>query len=274
MNENFEEETLPPEEHVAEETPALKKKKAGSMPFQGYSKYVQDIDAIEEEVKLWLVTITDVVALMLTFFVLTYAMSRPEEDKWKQISASLSSEFTKSYGKPYFAGPLDTITIDKVDLARALGLPYLKGLIEEVYAKQDIKDYAINQQRDRLIVSLPADVIIENSSPEQKAESRAALIALGDVLARIKNRVEVVAHADPKTVSGTGAEPAEGWSFSLDRATQVANFMHRNGYGKEIVVRGLSSARTEEGTAEPDRVDIVILRDNGIERELLIFEQP
>ena len=117
MNENFEEETLPPEEHVAEETPALKKKKAGSMPFQGYSKYVQDIDAIEEEVKLWLVTITDVVALMLTFFVLTYAMSRPEEDKWKQISASLSSEFTKSYGKPYFAGPLDAITIDKVDLA-------------------------------------------------------------------------------------------------------------------------------------------------------------
>ncbi len=239
--------------------------------FQGYSKYVQEIDPIEEEVKLWLITITDVVALMLTFFVLTYAMSVPEEDKWNELSASLSSEFTKTFSKPYNAGPQDTISIDKLDLSRALGLPYLRGLIEQAYEKQEITDYVIAQQGDRLIVSLPNDIIVETASPERKAESRAALISLTDILARIKNRIEVVGHAPDLGPQGANAY---GWTSSLGQAAQIAAFLRENGYGKEILVRGLSSARSEEGANASGRVDIVILRDNGLERELLMFEQP
>ena len=247
--------------------------KKKTQTFQGYSKYVQEIDPIEEEVKLWLITITDVVALMLTFFVLTYAMSAPEEDKWNELSASLSSEFTKTYSKPYNAGPLDTISIDKLDLSRALGLPYLRGLIEQAYEKQDITDYAVAQQGDRLIISLANDVIVENASPERKAESRAALIALTDILSRIKNRIEIVGHAPEQGASLQTSKP-DGWASSLDQAAQIAAYLRANGYGKEIVVRGLSSTRSEEGAAGPGRVDIVILRDNGLERELLMFEQP
>jgi chemotaxis protein MotB len=241
--------------------------------FQGYSKYVQEIDPIEEEVKLWLITITDVVALMLTFFVLTYAMSVPEEDKWNELSASLSSEFTKTFSKPYNAGPQDTISIDKLDLSRALGLPYLRGLIDQAYEKQEITDYVIAQQGDRLIVSLPNDIIVETASPERKAESRAALIALTDILARIKNRIEVVGHAPDPGPAPQGAN-ADGWTSSLGQAAQIAAFLRANGYGKEMLVRGLSSARSEEGASASGRVDIVILRDNGLERELLMFEQP
>ncbi len=247
--------------------------KSTAQSFQGYSKYVQEIDPIEEEVKLWLITITDVVALMLTFFVLTYAMSAPEEQKWKELSASLSSEFTKTYTKPYNAGPLDTISIDKLDLSRALGLPYLKGLIEQAYEKQDITDYIIGQQGDRLIVSLANDVIDKNASPERKAESRAALIALTDILSRIKNRIEIVGHAPEQGTTPKTSKP-DGWASSLAQAAQIAVFLRANGYGKEIVVRGLSSTRSEEGAPGSDRVDIVILRDNGLERELLMFEQP
>lgn len=241
--------------------------------FQGYSKYVQEIDPIEEEAKLWLITITDVVALMLTFFVLTYAMSVPEEEKWKELSASLSSEFTQTHTKPYNAGPLDTISIDKIDLSRALSLPYLRSLIDQAYEKQDIKDYTISVQGDRLVVSLSNDVVVQESAPERKAESRAALIALTDIVARIKNRIEVVGHASPAGSSPQAASD-EGWASSLGQATAIAAFLRESGYGKEIVVRGLSSARSEEGADSSGRVDIVILRDNGLERELLMIEQP
>ena len=54
----------------------------------------------------------------------------------------------------------------------------------------------------------------------------------------------------------------------------IAAFLRENGYGKEILVRGLSSARSEEGANASGRVDIIILRDNGLERELLMIEQP
>ena len=53
----------------------------------------------EDEAPLWLITFTDIMALMLTFFVLLYSMSIPEVKKWEELTSSINKGFSKFYSR-------------------------------------------------------------------------------------------------------------------------------------------------------------------------------
>ncbi|MCB1591084.1 MAG: hypothetical protein KDI90_01405 [Alphaproteobacteria bacterium] len=254
---------------------------AGSGRSRRQSPYMQKIeDVVEEEVKLWLITFTDVIALMLTFFVLLYSMSVPEEDKWEEISTALSSQFSKTQAKPYRPGPVETtISIEKINLDRALSLPYLRSLIQQGFREREITNYSITNLSDRLVIALPGDVFLdsgEKSSPEAQtpeqpltlqqekereriAKNRAALSILTDTIGRIKNRVEIIGHGPT-------------WRDSLDNAVKAANRLSSAGYAKDIVTRAAPPLEAGPGETPNDSIDVVITRDNGLERELLVIE--
>lgn len=95
-------------------------------PFRVVSKEEQD-----KKVALWLVTFTDIMALMLTFFVLLYTMSSPKEQEWTQMTAALGRDLGRQFAPPANRGTQDTINIDKVDFSKALDLSYLGVLLKE-----------------------------------------------------------------------------------------------------------------------------------------------
>lgn len=253
----------PAESEERKPVSARKKSPEGPTPYMIRVEEVND-----DEVKLWLITFTDVIALMLTFFVMLYAMSVPEEDKWEEVSASISSQFNQKYAEPYRPGPQETISIDKIDLTGALSLPYLKSLLEQAFREREVTNFAITQISDRLVIALPDDLLegAPNSPPEgqpaaappQESKTRAAMVILADTVARIKNRIEIVGH---------GAT----WEQSMENALRAATIMRQTGYARDIITR--AAAPPEQGTQPTARsIDIVILRDNGLERELLVFE--
>lgn len=244
---------------------------ARNQPPEGPTAYMKRVEQPqdEDEVKLWLITFTDVIALMLTFFVMLYAMSVPEEDKWEEVSTALSSQFTKKFAEPYRAGPQETISIDKIDLTRALSLPYLKSLLEQTFRERAITNFSITQLSDRLVIALPDDILrtaepppsSAQAAPEPKQESktRAAMVILADTIARIKNRIEIIGHGDT-------------WEQSMDNGVRAALIFRQTGYTRDIITR--AAAPPGQGAQPPVRnsIDIVILRDNGLERELLVIE--
>lgn len=236
----------------------------------------------ETGVPLWLVTFTDVIALMLTFFVLLYSMSVPEEDKWEDITAALSSEFKDLYSKPYNTGPSDAIQIDKIASTRALDLSYLKGLLDEVLEKDDYAGVLIVQSGDNLLVSLPDSLLFESGKTEIRADGKKALFRIGGVLNRIRNRVEVAGYTGPDPVPENPDLPyASNWDLSLMRAGAVSAFLREAGYTRPLTVTGFSSGRYDAlpGTMDQDRrldlsrrVDLVITGDDGGKRMLLEFQ--
>lgn len=226
----------------------------------------------ETQVPLWLITFTDVMALMLTFFVLLYAMSVPEEDKWDEISTALSNEFSEIERMPYVPGTQDVIRIDKVNTSKALNLNYLNALVSDVIKKEEIAGVIITSNKRRLVISLPSALLFDSGSVDVKLEGKKALFSIGGVLERIKNRVEVIGHTDPSAISGNGGGYGTNWELSLARAMSVAASLHEVGYSKETVVRGLSSGRynelpdtlpQDERYALSRRVDIIIMQDSG-----------
>ncbi|MFP4387114.1 MAG: flagellar motor protein MotB, partial [Alphaproteobacteria bacterium] len=61
-------------------------------------------DDERSRVPLWLITFTDVMALMLTFFVLLYSMSSPQEEKWKEMTRGLTQKLNAFEAAEYNRG--------------------------------------------------------------------------------------------------------------------------------------------------------------------------
>ena len=230
---------------------------------------------------LWLITFTDIMALMLTFFVLLYAMSIPEVEKWDELTSSINTGFSKFYSPQQFAGAQDAISIDKLDRSEALNLNYLRGLIEEKIEDDELlNSVTIITARDKLIISLPEDLLFEAGQEQVKTQGKRALFSLGGLLARIRNRIEIVGHSDPRPITNPNSKFASNWELSLARAANVSNILLQVGYTRDMIIRGSSSARYDElpETLSEDRrldlsrrVDIVVMQDDGNTRSFLNF---
>ncbi|MAF97714.1 MAG: hypothetical protein CMH26_03680 [Micavibrio sp.] len=244
-----------------------------------------DSDEDEEPASLWLVTFTDAMALMLTFFVLLYAMSTPIKEDWEDIQNGINRYYGKHESPAWYKGEQDVIDIDKLDFSRALDLTYLKSLIMDVRRKNEaLHNIVLFPQKEYLAVSLPEDLLFEAGKAEVSEKGRQALFIIGGSLSNIRNRIEVIGHADPNPIpvsaSGSGAIETN-WELSLRRAMAVSQVLENVGYERSITVKGLSSGRYDElpqgwAASKKDsvsrRVDILIMRDSGAIRQRLSFD--
>ncbi len=222
---------------------------------------------------IWLVSFTDVMALMLTFFVMLFAMSEPEKEQWSDIMLSLQSELNSNYGPAFNQGANETINLSKINLDRALDIGYLNLLIKGIVEENEILNEAvISQAEDHLVISLPDSLLFNSGQAEPVDGGLRALYALGGALTRIKNKIEIVGHADPRPIGERNENFSNNWELSLARALNVASVMENVGYDKEITVRGLSDGRYKDIVSNiPEeqklnlsrRVDIVVMNHDG-----------
>lgn len=249
-----------------------------SIPYFAPRKKTSDEDE-EEKVPLWLITFTDIMALMLTFFVLLYSMSVPLEDKWEDLTTGLNKGVSRFKSPKWHQGPVDVVNIDRLDFSRALDLRYLESILTEVIDENArLKNIVIIPQPGRLILSLPSDLLFETGQAEVTTEGKRALFALGGPLSRIRNRIEVIGHADPRPIESESSAYSSNWELSLARAANVSGVLENVGYTRSVVVRGLSSSRYDqlpdslpqaERMSLSRRVDVVIMQDDGSKRLFL-----
>ncbi len=248
----------------------------------GFSSIIRRSDGDENPPPLWLITFTDAMALMLTFFVMMYSMSKPKEEIWNEISYGISSHFKQKEAAPYNRGSQDAISIDQVNTKKALQLDYVQSIVANSLKGKGIEKIALIQNSERLIISLPSELLFKSGQIEIGTEGTKMLFTLTGVLARLHNRVIVVGHSDPDPISAQTKGPYRtNWELSLARATSVAAKMRESGYVKEITVKGLSSGRFDELPEDialserknlSRRVDIVVMNDDGIRQNA--FDVP
>jgi len=230
----------------------------------------------------WLISFTDVMGLLLTFFVMMYAMSTPRETEWQDMTQSVKENFNRFYGKPQFSGAHDAQSIQRVRLSYGLDVSYLKALFESKIAQDaTLKDVQIIILERGLVLSFPDHLLFESGDSDVTSEGARAVYTMGAALQRIKNRIEVVGHTDPRPISS--GEYANNWELSFDRAAKVAAILQNTGYEKPITIRGNASARYDEiDAAIPEaqrlalsrRVDIMIMEDRGQTTKRLDISTP
>ena len=220
---------------------------------------------------VWMLSLADLISLLLTFFVMLFAMSSVKVDRWDEVVDSLSQSIRPDPVDPTDE-PTSQMNIPRVYRKPAMNLDYLSSVIEGAINKNVILQHArLKHEADKLVISLPGDVMFVPGSEKLAEPARQALFLLGGVLANIGNRVGVQGHTDPRPVSGTGRY-ASNWELSLARAAEVANELKSSGYLDYINIYGFAASRydnlprTDDQTKRYEmarRVDIVIEPHGG-----------
>jgi chemotaxis protein MotB len=215
--------------------------------------------------KGWLVIFADMVALVLTFFVLLFSMSSVKVDKWKNAIDALSQSLNPTRIE-VVATPTARHNIASVFLKRAINLDYLTSVLEEtVSADAALAETKIVRMEDFMIVMLPGDLLFAPGRAVLSDKAHQALFSLGGVLRNVDNEVMVNGHSDP--VRPASGKKNTNWDLSLSRAVVVANALRQAGYTQEIVASGYADARYRELPDLPERerrvlgrrVDILIM---------------
>lgn len=191
----------------------------------------------------WLITFTDLFCLLLAFFVLLFSMSELETGRWDMMKRAFTKQQETPYGTGAESGPTETPD-GGAEPAPGLDLGYL-GKIFEAHAKDNalLAGAVIYRAGEKLIISMPADLLFAPGEAALGADGREALFGLAGLLTNIANEIAVMGHTDPRPVSGSFAD---NWQLSLARAAAVAAALRDAGYGREIDSFGVADARFAE----------------------------
>ena len=222
----------------------------------------------------WLVTFTDVMGPMLTFFVMMFAMAEPQNKEYDKMTASLRSELGRVYGERQYTGTTENIDLAKVNFNRALDVRYLEELIRStIEAHDELKSVQVIPQADSVVLSLPQELLFDPGQATVKDAGRKILYTIGGSLSRVRNRIEIDGHTDNRPLEGAGQSAfGNNWELSLARAAQVASILENVGYQQTVTITGHAGARYQDLANIKDenrraalsrRVDITIMNYSG-----------
>ncbi|MDA0239030.1 MAG: chemotaxis protein MotB [Proteobacteria bacterium] len=218
----------------------------------------------------WLVIFTDLVALLLTFFVMLFSMSNIQIDKWTEMIDTLTRTLNPAQTKVAKIPSAKFNIVTEVQ-RNAINLNYLVSVVGE-----KIKDDPFLAQArlvaldDRVVLSFPGVLLFEGASASLRGGSSQALFNLSGILQLVENQIGINSYVAPGTATGAGSYTSD-WELSLARGAAVANEIRRAGYEAPVLAFGYGSARTPQLRELPgslqrslaQRIDIVILSNRS-----------
>ncbi|MDR2247073.1 MAG: flagellar motor protein MotB [Treponema sp.] len=226
----------------------------------------------------WIVTYSDMVTLMLCFFV---ALFNPDEVDPTQLAAMISAFNNTGMGASFGGNTLTVgksadlgntiMSLPSMDQGRSLGTA-LKRAVSLFQPEIRSNKVQVTQDERGLIISLASDAFFNPASARINIEeTRDILLRLGTFLAsdEVRGRkFRIEGHTDDTPVDPEGPWESN-WELSTRRSISVLHYL--TGIGVEenrFQVAGfadtmpLSRNDTPEGRAYNRRVDVVIL-DEG-----------
>lgn len=234
----------------------------GLMPLPKLSK--------RDETPGWMTTFLDIMALLLTFFVMLLAMSSPNPDRFDELAGAVKSEFASEDRGPGISLPTD-LSVRPDEALPALPLGYVEQLVSASMAKDPLmRQGRLTQLSDRLVISLPSEGVFQTASAELSRDGVRAMATLAERLAVMGNRITLVGHTDPTAYEGDRYH--SNWALGLSRASAVGSIFRELGYNRELRVISQADSRFGDlaNDLEPQtkarlarRVDVVVHPDQG-----------
>jgi len=225
----------------------------------------------------WLTTYSDLVTLLLCFFVLLFSFSEIDAVKFRQISESLKIGFEGGTGVLQNNAPIE-VDLDEpggkdgdIDLDEDF-LELYNQL--EKYAKElDLdNEVAVEMEERGIVLRFKENVFFDSGSAEIKPESRKILDAAAAILNEkefSKRHLKIEGHTDSDRIVYS-KKYETNWELSSARATNVLRYLvevdglspsrvSSAGYGE---YRPIANNDNFKNKAKNRRVDMVILKDS------------
>ncbi|WP_061212727.1 OmpA/MotB family protein [Syntrophomonas wolfei] len=240
----------------------------------------------------WLITYSDLITLLMVFFVMMYSMSQINAQKFAAVANSLSLVLTgQAMSTLSTQGPSMVEGLSGQMLPEGPGtipdnqgqLDEVKRMIAEFIKAEDLangeaqkggntsttrlSDSLIVYEQERgLVISFKDTMLFASGSDELTPRAREIIQQIGGALLKLPNYIRVEGHTDNRPIN-TRKFPSN-WELSVLRASNVVHVLNENaripaerlsiiGYGEH---RPLVANDSDEGRAMNRRVDIVILK--------------
>ena len=216
----------------------------------------------------WIVTFADMMALLLTFFILMLSFSNMDVTKYKAISDAMEESFGPGVAKDLEGlitedGLPDAINKLKGTLART---ETLQKQLESLLA-EDIKQglLEIEKEGEHTVIRFPEQVAFPTGSEALRAQFDPLLDKVVSVIEKSKGTIVITGHTDSIPIYNERFR--SNWDLSAARAVSVVHAILKLSKidPKRLVAQGLAdtqplSANTDKKSrANNRRVEITIL---------------
>ena len=226
-------------------------------------------DEAHENHERWLITYSDLITLLMVFFVVMYSMSNLDSAKYKKIASSLNTSMgngrsmigkDKNISTTEETKPIDNALIEENKLAEA------KKQIDDYVKQNGLEGQVATAIQARGLVLTFKDVtLFDTGKADVRPSNMTRLIEIGKILSKMNNQIIVEGHTDNVQISG--GPFASNWELSSVRATTVTKILQSRagipgdrisalGYGE---YRPVGDNNTEAGRAQNRRVNILVL---------------
>lgn len=236
----------------------------------------------------WLLSYADFITLLMIFFIIMYAISNVDKEKYKQVAAGLSAAMgggssiniiDSGSGEPDSEVVIPEVVIDE-DLIRAeeeKKLEEVKGAVDKYLEESGLSDSVETTIEERgLVLSFKDSLFFDSAKAEVKSGEVRQLTEIGKILNQAiisDSLIRVEGHTDNVPIKNEVFK--SNWDLSVIRASNVAQILinesqiepHRIsvvGYGE---YRPKADNNTESGRAANRRVDILIMNSEYNEVE-------
>ncbi|MBC9784411.1 OmpA family protein [Heliobacterium chlorum] len=224
----------------------------------------------------WLIPYADMLTLLLALFIVMFATSRVDPNKFEALSKTMVTVFTGNMGIMRNATPVPTADDnDKMTDMAVLEAVREARQLEETKSHMDkyIQDQGLQNQietnllQEGLQISFRDAALFDSGKATLNQESMPNLDIVGRLLAEMKqNEVRIAGHTDNLPIKT--AEFPSNWELSTERALNVMKYLLRNkdlnpvqftavGYGE---YHPKASNDTADGRSMNRRVEIMLVR--------------
>ncbi len=202
----------------------------------------------EDNIHRWLISYSDFLTLLFTFFVALYALSTVDIGKAEKMTSSLRKVF-KVIDEPIpFEEDRNKAVIE--DLRKILN---------------DVSGVSIKLEARGIVISLPSSLLFDSGSASIKPEAIDALTKISEKLKEIPGKIKIEGHTDNVPISSSIYK--SNWELSSARASSVLHFLLERGLSPDrFSIAGYGEYRpiapndTEEDRAKNRRVELIIER--------------
>lgn len=220
----------------------------------------------------WLTTFSDLMSLLLTFFILLFSMSNVSDEKFNQAAYSLSNSLLGG-GEGIMDGIIVPFEEDNVVPVRELDTTGMDPELIEIYNRvilfieeNGIADKVqISADINGVYVNISDAILFGKESASVSREGRSVLKSVGKLLNQLSNSVVIEGHTD--NIPNAYGQYATNWELSVGRAVSVLRYLSENehviptrlsavGHGE---YQPLAPNNSEENRARNRRVNIVVV---------------
>lgn len=237
---------------------------------------------------LWMTTFSDLMTLILVFFVLLFSMSAIDTIKFQAFVASFQGIGVLDWGDK----PLEEIQPDPIsqipDIATGQDprppapdytLMEVYQMVEDTLAEAGLEQQVtLRYEEAGVALDIQDRVLFDTARAELKAEAEAILDPLAELFQRLPFQIHVEGHTDSRRINN--ALFPSNWELSGARASRVIRYYtdeheldpHKFaaiGYGE---FRPVAPNDTEENMQLNRRVVMVIRAMDALDEEVLMIE--